>query len=134
MITEDIVCKALQNQSIGYILSIYDFIMSTAVTNKTIGDFKKFEYEKKITYQIQYLLALENIADFNRFYEHLTTFYKDDLMMVIKQMIQLIVRKYFICHDIKMQGKARSCADKFFGEESRKQLQLIKSKNKIIKK
>ena len=134
LITEDIVCKALQNQSIGYILSIYDFIMSTAVTNKTIGDFKKFEYEKKITYQIQYLLALENIADFNRFYEHLTTFYKDDLMMVIKQMIQLIVRKYFICHDIKMQGKARSCADKFFGEESRKQLQLIKSKNKIIKK
>lgn len=134
LITEDIVCKALQNQSVGYILSIYDFIMSTAVTNKTIGDFKKFEYNKKITYQIQYLLALENTADFNNFYEHLNSFYNDKLMTVIKQMIGLIVRKYFICHDVKMRGKARRCADKFFGEGSRKQLQLIKSRNKIIKK
>lgn len=41
LITEDMITRELQNQSMAYILSIYDFVSMTAATSKTIGDLEK---------------------------------------------------------------------------------------------
>ena len=49
-------------------------------------------------------------------------------------MITLIVRKYFIYHDVEMHGDTIRLIDKFFGDEQRKKFQIMQTKNKIIKK
>ena len=49
-------------------------------------------------------------------------------------MITLIVRKYFIYHDVEMHGDAIRLIDKFFGKEERKEFQILQAKNQIIKK
>ena len=47
LITKDMLDRELQNQSIAYILSIYDFISMTASNTKTISDLEKFDFRKK---------------------------------------------------------------------------------------
>ena len=122
LITEDMITRELQNQSMAYILSIYDFVSMTAATSKTIGDLEKFNYDKNTNYRIQNLMIrAEQIYDATE-------------IPIVRQMITLIVRKYFIYHDVEMHGDAIRLIDKFFGQEERKEFQILQAKNQIIKK
>lgn len=134
LITEDMISRELQNQSVAYILSIYDFISTTATTGKTIGDLEKFDYSQNTNYKIQNLLMRENIADFKSFARRAEAIYDNAELNITKQMIKLIVRKYFIYHDVEMHGEAIHLVDKFFGEDQRKNYQILQAKNRIIKK
>ena len=49
-------------------------------------------------------------------------------------MVALVVRKYFIYHDVEMHGDAIHLIDKFFGETERKKFQILQAKNQILKK
>ena len=132
--TEDMITRELQNQSMAYILSIYDFVSMTASTTKTIGDLEKFEYNQNTNYKIQNLMMQENIANFKTFATRAEQIYDNADLPLIKQMVTLIVRKYFIYHDVEMHGDAIHLIDKFFGKEQRRDFQILQAKNQIIKR
>ena len=134
LITADMITRELQNQSMAYILSIYDFVSMTATTSKTIGDLEKFDYSQNTNYKIQNLMMQENIANFKTFATRAVQIFDEADLSIIKQMVTLIVRKYFIYHDVEMHGEAIHLIDKFFGKEQRKNFQILQAKNQIIKK
>lgn len=134
LITGDMITRELQNQSMAYILSIYDFISMTASTPKTIGDLEKFDYNKNSNYKIQNLLMQENIANFKTFASRAEEIFDNTDLNIVKQMVKLIVRKYFVYHDVEMYGDAMRLVDKFFGDNQRKNMQILQAKNRIIKK
>lgn len=134
LITKDMLNRELQNQSMAYILSIYDFISMTASNTKTISDLEKFDFERNTNYRIQNLMMQENIANFKIFASRAENIYDSADLNIIKQMVRLIVRKYFIYHDVEMHGDAIHIIDKFFGERQRKDFQIMQAKNKILKK
>ena len=134
LITEDMFTRELQNQSMAYILSIYDFVSTTASTSKTIGDLEKFDFVQNTNYRIQNLFMQENIANFKIFALRAEEIYDNAELTITKQMVALIVRKYFISHDVEMHGDAIRLIDKFFGEDQRKNFQILQAKNQIIKK
>ena len=55
---------------------------------------------------------------------------------ISKQMVTLIVRKYFLCHDIVITGEAQHVLDVFFqkNEEQKKAIRMLQAKNRIVKK
>lgn len=134
LVTEDMITRELQNQSVAYILSIYDFISMTASTPKTIGDLEKFNYNQNVNYKIQNLMMQENIANFKTFATRAEQIFDTSDLPLIKQMVTLIVRKYFIYHDVEMHGDTIHLIDKFFGKEQRNHFQIVQAKNQIIKK
>lgn len=134
LITEGMIDRELINQSMAYILSIYDFVSMTASTSKTIGDLEKFDFNKKTNYKIQNLMMQENIANFKTFVSRAEEIYDSANLDIIKQMVTLIVRKYLIYHDVEMHGEAIHLIDKLFGNEQRKDFQIMQAKNIIIKK
>ena len=134
LITEDMITRELQNQSMAYILSIYDFISMTAATPKTIGDLEKFDYSQNTNYKIQNLMMQENIANFKTFATRAEEIFDASDLPLIKQMVTLIVRKYFIYHDVEMHGDSIHLIDKFFGKDQRKNFLILQAKNQIIKK
>lgn len=134
LITKNMLDKEFQNQSVAYILGIYDFISMTVSNTKTINDLEKFDFGKNSNYRIQNLLMHENIANFKIFIKRAEDIYDSASLSIIKQMVKMIVRKYFICHDIEMHGVSIHLIDKFFGENQRKDFQIVQAKNQIIKK
>ena len=134
LITKDMLDRELQNQSIAYILSIYDFIATTATTIKTISDLEKFDYKKNTNYRLQNLMMKENIDETKSFFEGAEQIFNDSKLNITKQMTKLIVRKYFMNHEVEMHGDAVRVIDKFFGDSERKNIQIVQVKNKIIKK
>ena len=48
--------------------------------------------------------------------------------------LTMVVRKYFLNHEFGLNGRARHVADKFFGEDDMKKLQILQAKNRIVKK
>ena len=76
----------------------------------------------------------ENIANFKTFAVRAEQIYDDTDISLIKQMVALVVRKYFIYHDVEMHGDAIHLIDKFFGETERKKFQILQAKNQILKK
>ena len=134
LITEDMIGRELQNQSLAYILSIYDFISMTASTSKTIGDLEKFDFDKNTNYRIQNLMMQENIGNFKTFATRAEEIYDNASLDITKQMVILITKKYFLYHDVDMYGDAIHLVDKLFGKEQRKNMQIIQAKNRIIKK
>lgn len=134
IITEDMITKELQNQSMAYILSIYDAIAMTAATSKTIGDLEKFDFMKNTNYRIQNLMMQENVANFKLFSNRAEDLFDNSNLNMTKQMVILIVRKYFIYHSVEMHGDVVRLVDKFFGPAQRKKFQIQQAKNLIIKK
>lgn len=134
LITEDMINRELQNQSIAYILSIYDAISMTAATSKTIVDLDKFEYEANTNYRIQNLMMQENVANFGAFVDRAESIYDSASLDITKQMVTLIVRKYFLFHEVEQHGEAMHVVDKFFGSGQRKNLQIQQARNMVIKK
>ncbi len=136
LITKDMITKELQNQSIAYILSIYDFIASTSVNGKTIDDLNKFDYSHNTNYILQNILMEENAGNFHEMAQKAEELNKVAKLGITKQMVMLIVRKYFLCHDIPLVGEAQHVIDVFFGqnEEQKKAIRMAHAKNKIVKK
>lgn len=67
MITEAMIAKELQNQSIAFILSIYNLIAETASNNKTITDLNRqdyFNYEVNTNYRLQNIMMEESTGTF----------------------------------------------------------------------
>lgn len=76
----------------------------------------------------------ENVANFKTFAARAEQIYDASNLPLIKKMVKLIVRKYFIYHDVEMHGDAIRLIDKFFGKGQRKDCQILQAKNQIIKK
>ena len=140
LITRGMIEKELKNQSIAYILSIYDFIANTSTGNtKTIIDLNRldyFNYEEKINYRMQNIMMEENVGNFHAMAIKAEKIYKDAKLDISKQMVALIVRKYFLCHDIAITGEAQHVIDFFFkkNEEQKKAIRMLQAKNRIVKK
>ncbi len=134
LITRDMLEKSLQSQAISYILGIFDFVASTAATGKAMIELNKFNFTQNTNYSIQNLMMEENVGNFHDFSEKAERLYKNTDLNLTKQMISLIVRKYFLNHDLVLIGNAQHLADMFFEKSEKKELQMIQAKNKIIKK
>ncbi len=139
IITEAMIAKELQNQSIAYILSIYNFIAQTASNNKTMMDLNKkeyFNYEINTNYRIQNILMEECTGNFHSMALKAEKLYKEAKFDIVKQMTTLIVRKYFLYHDIPITGVVQHTLDIFFKSNTRekKAIQLVQAKNRLVKK
>lgn len=139
IITEAMIAKELQNQSIAYILAIYDFIAQTASNNKTIVDLNKkdyFDYEKNTNYRIQNILMEECTGNFHDMASKAEKLYGEAKFGITKQLTMLIVRKFFLCHDIVITGEAQHTLDVFFGHNAKEKqaIKLMQAKNRLVKK
>lgn len=140
LISKGMIERELQNQSIAYILTIYDFIANTSTSNsKTILELNRkdyFDFEENINYRLQNIMMEENVGNFNAMATKAEKLYKEAKLDISKQMVTLIVRKYFLCHDIVITGEAQRVIDFFFGknEEQKKAIRMLQAKNRIVKK
>lgn len=134
LITKDMLEKSLQTQAIGYILSIYDFIACTASVGKGMDELNKFSYNNNLNYMLQNIMMEENNGNFYNFSVKAENLYDTVDSDMIKNMVIMVVRKYFLNHEIVLTGKAQHVADKFFKQEDKKKLQLLQAKNRIVKK
>lgn len=134
LITRDMLKKSIQNLSISYILSIYDFVASTASGGKAVSDLNKFNYSQNTNYRLENIMIEENVGNFHNFSSKVQSLYKTTEYDVVKQMTGLVVRKYFLNHDVNLVGEAQRLVDMFFLETEKKDLQMIQAKNRIVKK
>lgn len=135
LITRAMIEKELINQSVGFILSIYDFISNTAATTKTLERFNQYDYESNTNYKLQNLLMEENSGKFDVFLKKAETIFENTELDVVKRMAALIVRKYYLCHDdAPTVGNAQRVLDKLFEKGVKKQFLLEQSRRKSTKK
>ncbi len=135
LITEDMLTKSLQAQAIMYVLNIYDYVACTSSAGKGMDELnRQFNYEANTNYILQNIMMEENHGNFHSFSQKAERLFdKTDLDMV-KQMVGMVVRKYYLNHDVVLSGNAQKLADKFFGAKERKNLQLLQAKNRMVKK
>lgn len=134
LITESMIEKALWNQSVGYILTIYDFIASTAATPKTLELFNKYADLENTNQAIQNLLMEENSGEFSKFIKKAETLYDKAEYDVVKRMSALVVRKFYLCHDdVPTINDAQRVLDKMFQTKAKKQFILEQSCRKKTK-
>ena len=134
IITREMLEKSLQSQAIAYILSIYDFVACTASAGKGIDELNKFEFEKNTNYLLQNIMMEENNGNFYTFSHKAEKMYDNTKSDMLKNMIGLVVRKYFLNHDVVLSGTGQHFADKFFDADEKKDLKLLQAKNRIVKK
>ena len=134
IITREMLEKSLQSQAIAYILSIYDFVACTASAGKGIDELNKFEFEKNTNYLLQNIMMEENNGNFYTFSHKAEKMYDNTKSDMLKNMIGLVVRKYFLNHDVVLSGPGQHFADKFFDADEKKDLKLLQAKNRIVKK
>ena len=135
LITKDMLMKSLQNQSIMYILTIYDLVACTAASGKSMKELnEKFDYNANTNYKIQNIMMEENIGNFTALAEKAEKLYNGTKIGITKQMLNAIMRKYFLTHDVVLSGKVQHTASIFFRKDEQKELQLIQAKNRFTKK
>lgn len=134
LITKDMLEKSLQTQAMAYILSIYDFVACTASAGKGMNELNKFPYNDNLNYMLQNIMMEENNGNFYTFSMKAENLYDSADSDMLKNMVALVVRKYFLNHEIVLNGKAQHVADKFFGQDNMKKLQILQAKNRIVKK
>ena len=135
LITKDMLMKSLQNQSIAYILGIYDFIACTAASGKAMKELnEKFDYNQNTNYKIQNIMMEENVGNFVALSEKAEKLYNKTELGVVKQMLNAIMRKYFLTHDVALMGNVQHVVSIFFKESEQKELQMIQAKNRFTKK
>lgn len=135
LITRGMLMKSLQNQSIAYILGIYNFVACTAASGKAMKELnEKFDYNQNTNYQIQNIMMEENIGNFAALAEKAEKLYDRTELGIIKQMIYVIVRKYFLTHELVIKGDVQHVISKFFSEREEKELKMIQAKNRFTKK
>lgn len=135
LITKDMLMKSLQNQSIAYILGIYDFIACTAASGKAMKELnEKFDYNQNTNYKIQNIIMEENIGNFTALSEKAEKLYNKTELGIVKQMLIAIMRKYFLTHDVVLSGNVQRVVSVYFKESEQKELQMIQAKNRFTKK
>lgn len=134
LITKDILIKSLQNQSLSYILSIFDFVASTATNEKTITDFNKFNYEQNTNYKLQNIMMEENVGGLFTFISKAEQLYDNTDLNITKQMITMVIRKFFLNHEVTIKGEAQRIVDKFFDSSEKKDLQIVQARSRFTKK
>lgn len=135
LITKDMLMKSLQNQSLAYILGIYDFIACTAASGKAMKELnEKFDYNQNTNYKIQNIMMEENTGNFIALSEKAEKLYNKTELGIVKQMLIAIMRKYFLTHDVILTGNAQHVVSVFFKESEQKELQMIQAKNRFTKK
>lgn len=135
LITKDMLMKSLQNQSLAYILGIYDFIACTAASGKAMKELnEKFDYNQNTNYKIQNIMMEENIGNFTALSEKAERLYNKTEFGIVKQMLVAIMRKYFLTHDVVLTGNVQHIVSVFFKESEQKDLQMIQAKNRFTKK
>lgn len=135
LITKDMLMKSLQNQSLAYILGIYDFIACTAASGKAMKELnEKFDYNQNTNYKIQNIMMEENIGNFTALSEKAERLYNKTEYGIVKQMLVAIMRKYFLTHDVVLTGNVQHIVSVFFKESEQKDLQMIQAKNRFTKK
>ena len=134
IITKDMLEKSLQSQAVTYILSIYDFVACTASFGKGIDELNKFSFDENSNYLLQNIMMEENSGNFNNFSKKAEKMYDNTESDMLKDMVAMVARKFFLNHDIVLNGHAQHFADKFFKEKDKKNLQLLQAKNRIVKK
>ena len=135
LITEDMLTKSLQVQAMMYVLNIYDYVACTASAGKGMEELnRQFAYEDNTNYMLQNIMMEENHGNFHDFSEKAERLFDTTSIEMIKQMVGMVMRKYYLNHDVILSGNAQRLADKFFGKNERKNLQLLQAKNRIIKK
>lgn len=83
---------------------------------------------------LQNIMMEENNGNFHNFSMKAEKLYDSVDSDMLKDMISMVVRKYFLNHEVVLNGRAQHVADKFFGQEDRKKLQVLQVKNHIVKK
>lgn len=134
LITKDMLEKSLQTQAVAYILSVYDFVAYTSSSGKGMDELNKFPYDESLNYMLQNIMMEENNGNFYNFSTKAENLYDSVDSDMIKDMVTMVVRKYFLNHEVVLNGKAQHLADKFFGQDDKKKLQLLQAKNRIVKK
>jgi len=134
LVTKEMITNELHNQSLAYILAIYDFVAGTSSNSKTILDLNKFNFDNNTNYKIQNILMEENAGRFHELAVKAEKIYKDAQIPLTKNLVMFVVRKYFLCHDIAITGEAQHLIDVFFAKEQKKEIKMIQAKNRIIKK
>lgn len=134
IITKDMLEKSLQSQAIMYILSIYDFVACTASYGKGMDELNKFAFDENTNYLLQNIMMEENNGNFYNFSQKAEKMYDNTESDMLKNMVAMVVRKYFLNHEVVLNGNAQHFADKFFNEDDKKKLQLLQAKNRIVKK
>lgn len=135
LITKDMLTKSLQSQSIGYVLGIYDFVACTAAIGKAMVELnEKFDYNANSNYQVENIMMEENGGESFRLFEKAEKLYDETKSDVIKQMILLVMRKYFLTHDVVLKGNTQRIMAKFFSQDEQKDLQIIQAKNRFLKR
>lgn len=134
LVTKEMITNELHNQSLAYILAIYDFVAGTSSNSKTILDLNKFNFDNNTNYKIQNILMEENAGRFHELAVKAEKIYKDAQVPLTKNLVMFVVRKYFLCHDIAITGEAQHLIDVFFAKEQKKEIKMIQAKNRIIKK
>ena len=134
LITEDMLIKSLQAQAMGYILTVFDLVACTASVGKGIDELNKFAYENNMNYFLLNIMIEENNGKFGDFAKKAIKLYDKSNMNMLKNMVGMVVRKYYLNHDVVLVGNAQRLADKFFGEQERKNLQIAQAKNRLVKK
>lgn len=135
LITKDMLMKSLQNQSLAYILGVYDFVACTAATGKAMKELnEKFDYNQNTNYKIQNIMMEENVGNFVALSEKAEKLYKRTEIGIVKQMLIAIMRKYFLTHDVVLTGNTQHVVSVFFEESEQKELQMVQAKNRFTKK
>lgn len=135
LITKDMFIKCLRNQSIAYILSIYDFIASSAVSSKSIKDLnEKFDYTQNTNYMIQNVMMEENGTNFSRLAEKAEKIYNKTNLEMVRFMLKAIMRKHFLTHDFDFSPEVQHTISVFFTTEQQAELRKIQIKNHFTKK
>lgn len=135
-VTKEMVKNALKNQSLICMLSIYNLVAETASNSKTIVDLNKEEYFKldnNSNYCIMNLMMEENAGDFSSFTKKAENFKKHASLDIVKRIISIIVRKYFLCHEIPLNyhSELQHVADTFFSKDQSKILQQHQRRKRL---
>lgn len=134
-ITKDMLEKSLQTQAMMYIFAIYDFIACTASLGKGIDDLNKFDFQEDINHILQNIMMEENNGSFNNFAQKAEKLYDSTNNIIVKDMVSMTVKKYFLDHDVKLVGDKQHLVDKFFtNTNDKRKIKLIQAQKRIVKK
>lgn len=135
LITKDMLTKCIQNESIGFILTVYDFIAETAAAGKAMNELNgRFNFESNSNYKIQNIMMEESIGNSHNLYQKAEKLYDGTDSGIIKQMVLLIMRKHFLTHDVAIVGNMQRIVAKFFSQDEQKDLRMIQAQNKFTRK
>ena len=135
LITKDMLTKSIQNQSIAFILSVYDFVAETAAAGKAMNELNgRFDFESNSNYKVQNIMMEESIGNAHGLYQKAEKLYDGTNSGIIKQMVLLIMRKHFLTHDVAIVGNMQRIVAKFFSQDEQKDLRMIQAQNKFTRK